>query len=121
MEKKRKAEERQAKQAEKQKKAEQKETTGRKRNGSFVGSGSKRQRLDRRENESHDTGVQHREVSKDECAACFGLFENDDELVEWIECTNDDCKVWCQAECLEKCDDRCLCLCSLSDFACLTC
>ena len=104
VEKKRKAGERQAKQAEKQKKAEQKGTTGQKRNGLFVGSRSKRQRLDRRENESHDTGVQQREVSKDECAACFGLFEDDDELVEWIVCTNDDCKVWCHAECVEKCD-----------------
>ena len=104
-EKKRKAQERQSKQAEKQKKAEQPKSSGQKRNGSSEGSKSKRQQLDREED-----GVQHREVSQNECAACFGLFEDDTEPVEWIECTNEDCRVWSHADCLEKCDNAYVCV-----------
>ena len=49
-------------------------------------------------------------MSKDECSTCFGLFEDDDESVEWNECTNEYCKVWCHAECLEKCDNSYFCV-----------
>ena len=99
-EKKRKAQERQAKQAEKQKKAEQKKSSGQKRNNSSCdGSRSKQQKLDSGEDESQDAGIQHHEISKDECAACFGLFEDDADSVEWIECTNENCRVWAHAEC----------------------
>ena len=48
-----------------------------------------------------DAGIQHHEISKDESAACFGLFEDDDDSVEWIECTNENCRVWAHAECLQ--------------------
>ena len=110
-EKKRKAQERQAKQAEKQKKAEQKKSSGQKRNNSSSdGSRSKRQRLDRGEDESQDAGIQHHEITKDECAACFGLFEDDADSVEWIECTNENCRVWAHAECLEMCDNAYVCI-----------
>ena len=54
--------------------------------------------------------MQHREVSKDESAVCFGLFEDDPDSVEWIECTNLDCRVWCHAECLEICDSTYVCV-----------
>ena len=113
-EKKRKAQERQAKQAEKQaekqKKAEQKKSSGQKRNNSLCdGSRSKRQKLDR-EDESQDAGIQHHEILKDECAACFGLFEDDADSVEWIECTNENCRVWAHAECLEMCDNAYVCI-----------
>ena len=109
-EKKRKAQERQAKQAEKQKKADQKKSNGQKRKNSSSDGSSKRQRLDRGEDESQDAGIQHHEISKDECAACFGLFEDDADSVEWIECTNKNCRVWAHAECLEMCDDAYVCI-----------
>ena len=41
---------------------------------------------------------------KNECIACFGLFEDDEDSLEWIECTNESCKVWSHVECLEMCD-----------------
>ena len=105
-EKKRKAQERQAKQAEKQKKS-----SGQKRNNSSCdGSRSKQQKLDRGEDESQDAGIQHHEISKDECAACFGLFEDDADSVEWIECTNENCRVWAHAERLEMCDNAYVCI-----------
>ena len=69
------------------------------------GSTSKRQWLDREED-----GVQHHEVSQNECATCFGLFEDDTDPVEWIECTNKDCGVWTHADCLEQCDNAYVCV-----------
>ena len=65
---------------------EQKKPSAQKRNNSSSDrSRSKRQRLDRGEDESQDTGVQHHEIWRDECAACFGLYEDDANLMEWIE------------------------------------
>ena len=94
--------ERQTKQAKKQKK----ERAGRqKRNSASNGSKSKRRRVDVSNDENQDDGLQRHEISKDECAACFGLFEDDPDSVEWIECTNESCKVWCHADCLERCDE----------------
>jgi len=60
--------------------------------------------------DSQDNGLQHHEISKNECAACFGLIEDDEDSVEWIECTNDSCKVWSHAECSEMCDKTYLCV-----------
>ena len=85
--------ERQAKQAEKQKKAEEKRAGGQKRNSASNGSKSKRQRVDVSNDENQDDGLHRHEISKDECAACFGFFEDDPDSVEWIECTNESCKV----------------------------
>ena len=74
------------------------------------GSKSKRRRLDVSNDENQDDGLQCHEISKDECAACFGLFEDDPDSVEWIECTNESCKVWCHADCLERCDEAYVCV-----------
>ena len=49
-------------------------------------------------------------IMKSECAAYFGLFEDDPDSVEWIECTNESCKVWCHADCLERCDKAYVCV-----------
>jgi len=54
--------------------------------------------------------AQHHEISKDECAACFGLYEDDADSVEWIECMNGNCQVWCHAECLEMCENAYVCV-----------
>ena len=62
-----------------------------------------------------DIGLQGREVSSNECAACFGLYEEDidpdsgDITREWIQCTDEDCGVWMHTECLDKCDDDFVC------------
>ena len=46
---------------------------------------------------SESGGLQRREVSSNECAACFGLHEEDidldsgDVMREWIQCTEEDC------------------------------
>ena len=113
-EKKRKAQEREAKKAEKQKSLEQKKKEcGQKRGNSSNGMAStrsKRQRVDNSFDESQDTGIQHREVSTNECAVCFGLYEDDPDPAEWIQCTNEDCKVWSHAECLEVCENAYVCV-----------
>jgi len=75
-----------------------------------------RQRVDAGNEDSEDTRLQHYEISKNECAACFGLFEDDPDSVEWIECTNKNCKVCCHKEYLEKCDDSYLCVVVCRDF-----
>ena len=62
-----------------------------------------------------NTGLQRQEVSSNECAICFGLYDEDldseteDLMSDWIQCTNDGCGVWVHAECLGKCDGDCVC------------
>ena len=57
-----------------------------------------------------DSGPQRREVSSNECAVCFSLYDEDidsetgDLMSDWIQCTNDGCGVWVHTECLDKCD-----------------
>ena len=75
----------QERQAEKQKKAEEKRAGGQKRNSASNGSKSKQRRVDVSNDDRQDDGLQHHEISKNERAACFGLFEDDPDSVEWIE------------------------------------
>ena len=42
-------------------------------------------------NASDDGGLQHREISNNKCAACFGQQEDDDNAVEWLCCINEEC------------------------------
>lgn len=113
-EKKRKAQEREARKAEKQKKVDQSKAKerGQKRGNSLdkSSSTSKRKRVDSSFDESQDTGIQHREVSTNECAVCFGLYEDDPEPTEWIKCMNEDCQVWSHADCLEMSDNAYVCV-----------
>ena len=104
-EKKRKALEREAKKAEAENK-KSKGTTKKRPAKSSLASNSKRQKFveDKTDDECEEVGLQHREISESECAACFGQWE-DDEAEEWLKCTNDKCGVWSHAECLEKCDN----------------
>ena len=94
-EKEHKAQEREAKKAKQQTK---KKECGQKRANEIAGTRSKRQRVGNSVEESQDTGIQHREVSTNECTVCFGLYEDDPDPAEWIQCTNEDCKVWSHAE-----------------------
>lgn len=53
-----------------------------------------------------EDGIQNNEISTDECAVCFGLYQDDLSttgklLREWVECTNGGCKKWMHSECLE--------------------
>ena len=56
-----------------------------------------------------------REVSSNECAVCFGLYDEDvdpdsgDMTQDWIQCTDKNCGVWTHTECLDKCDDDYVC------------
>ena len=71
---------------------------------------SKQQRVDNSFDESQDTGIQHWEVSTNECGVHFGLYKDDPVTAEWIQCANEDCKVWSHAECLEMCKDAYVCV-----------
>ena len=59
--------------------------------------------------------LQRREVSSNECAACFGLYDEDvdpdsgDIIQDWIQCTDEGWGVWTHTECLDKCDDDFVC------------
>ena len=46
-------------------------------------------------------------IRNDECAICFGLYEDDLSPTgkfekDWLQCTNDECMKWMHAECLEQ-------------------
>ena len=65
-----------------------------------------------------DGGLQGCEVSSNECASYFGLYDEDidpeigDVTCDWIQCTNEDCCVWMHTKCLDKCDgDYVCCVC----------
>lgn len=50
-------------------------------------------------------GLQHGEISNNECTACFGLFEDD--LIDGKpaeECMNDECGKWMHIRCLATSD-----------------
>ena len=55
------------------------------------------------------------EISVNECAVCFGTYEDDiDDITghvttEWIQCTNEKCAVWCHADCLDTSDGDYVC------------
>ena len=55
-----------------------------------------------------DDGLQRREVSSNECAACFGLYDEDVDpdsghvTRDWIQCIDEDCGVWTHAQCLDN-------------------
>ena len=117
----RKQEERAMKQAERQKAAQEKakkKGTGNSRKckeGEYSGTSSAGTNPKKTKAAKSDIGLQGREVSSNECAACFGLYEEDvdpdsgDITREWIQCTDEDCGVWMHTECLDKCDDDFVC------------
>ena len=46
-----------------------------------------------------ESGVQSNEISNNECALCFGLYEDDLSMTgklerEWVQCTNTTCGKW---------------------------
>ena len=54
-------------------------------------------------------GLQSREISNNESAVCFGLYQDDllstgKLLTEWVECTNASCKKWMHAQCQQLSD-----------------
>ena len=59
--------------------------------------------------DSPETSIQHRELSENECAICFGLYEEVPEPVEWVKCTNEQCNIWSHTDCLEACDGAYVC------------
>ena len=100
LEKKRKAE---LRKVERRRKAEEKERRQAEKENCPVRNKKKHHR------ESRD-GLQQGEISNNECATCFGLYEDDlvdGELCrEWIRCTNNDCGKWMHIECLATADDQ---------------
>ena len=119
-EQKRKQEERATKQAERQKAAQEKakkKGTGnsrKRKEGEYSGTSSAGTNPKRTKAAKSDIGLQGREVSSNECAACFGLYEDVDPdsgdiTQEWIQCTDEDCGVWMHTERLDKCDDDFVC------------
>ena len=116
-EKKKKAEERDKKTAERQKKAAEKEELKRQK------AKEREQRLKQKtknskgaaskaSGETSTNGIQSGEISSNECAVCFGAYDED--LVDgkptrdWIQCTYADCSKWMHEECLEKDSDNCM-------------
>ena len=71
------------------------------------------------DSESTESGVQSNEISSNECALCFGLYEEDLSMTgklerEWVQCTNATCGKWMHAECLNIEDGMFVCgLCSM--------
>ena len=106
-EKKRKALEREAKKAEAEKNKKNKGTIKKRPVKSSDTANPKRQKIC--EDECEEVGLQHREISESECAACFGHWEEDD-ADEWLMCTNEMCGVWSHTNCLEKSDDAYVCV-----------
>ena len=79
---------------------------------------AKRRRLEETESnnskKSKEDGLQHNEISQNECAACFGTYEEDlnnagDLIAEWIQCTNKSCGVWSHCDCLDKTEGEHVC------------
>ena len=120
-EKKKKAEERVRKEAERKKKVEEREQI-------------KKQKAEAREVERHrkidlklanrencssrrrsvvEDGLQEAEINNNECAACFGLYEDDvadGQLTqEWIQCTEKSCKKWMHVSCLDTDGEMYIC------------
>ena len=59
-------------------------------------------------------GVQDKEISSNECAVCFGLYQDDLSsagklMREWVECTNERCKKWMHSQCLQVNNDLYIC------------
>jgi len=68
------------------------------------------------EADDDEYGVQNREISNNECAVCFGLYQDDLSTTgklmrEWVECTNQRCKKWMHSQCLQ--DDNGLYVCGV--------
>ena len=110
-----KAQEREAKKAERQKKAQEKaKEKAAKQKRSLPSNGSSRS-LPKRQKDENESGVQSREISLNECAVCFGTYEDDiDDITghvttEWIQCTNELCAVWSHADCLDTSDGDYVC------------
>ena len=58
-------------------------------------------------------GIQSREISLNECAVCFGAYDDDlgqdgKPVRDWIQCTYPDCSKWMHEECLEKDSNHCM-------------
>ena len=57
-------------------------------------------------------GIHCREISSNECAVCFGAYDDDladgKPLRDWIQCTYPDCSKWMHEECLEKDSNHCM-------------
>ena len=74
-------------------------------------SDSKRRKIaDDVSNDDDEEGLQCCEISNNECATCFGQWDDDDDADEWLQCTNEEYVVWSHADCLEKCDDAYICV-----------
>jgi len=62
--------------------------------------------------EKSSEGIQNHEISMNECAVCFGAYDDDlcdgNLLHEWVQCTSADCSKWMHEECLEKDDNNCM-------------
>ena len=117
VEKKLKAEEREKKAEERRKKAElKKQEQEEKRQQREAKNKHKQSGVPKpNEHSGNETGIQTNEITNSECAACFGLYEDDllpdGELVEeWVECTG--CKKWMHGQCV-RLDDQELMACCL--------
>ena len=97
-----KVKEKEIKTAERRSKAEEKKRIAElKKNEQVEKCKQREERLERLDRSADDTGIQTDEISNSECAACFGLYDEDllftGELVQdWVECTQ--CKRWMHSQ-----------------------
>ena len=110
-----KAREREVKKAERQRKVQEKAKEKlAKQKRSSPNDGLSRS-LPKRKKDKDEDGLQTNEISVNECAVCFGTYEDDiDDITghvttEWIQCTNEMCAVWCHADCLDTSDGDYVC------------
>lgn len=64
--------------------------------------------------EQSESGLQNHEISNDECALCFGLYEDDFSSTgklqrEWVQCTRMTCKKWMYSDCLNQENNKYVC------------
>ena len=63
----------------------------------------------------HECGLQTNEISSNECAVCFGLYDEDldpktnQPTCDWIQCTNKNCAVWMHIYCSSCFNNRYKC------------
>ena len=66
------------------------------------------------DNDCDEYGIQNNEISNNEYAVCFGLYQDDLSsagklMTEWVECTNNSCKKWMHSQCLKVDNELYMC------------
>ena len=69
-----------------------------------------------------EEGIQTHEISNNECAVCFGSYQDDLSstgklLTEWVQCTNTGCMKWMHIQCLHLSEELYSCVMCVTQFS----